>query len=366
MKHLDEKTKRMLIGMGVIVLIMILIILIASIIGKSKNSSLDYSGIENKIAEAAEKYYDKNKDLLPKDDGVELEISSDVLIQEGYLKELSSYQKNKDALCSAKVYVYKSGDFYGFTPYLDCGADYKTVLLYEKLESIDSLVEVVENGDSYRVYTGDYAENYVKIDDTLWRIIKVSSSNEITLTQAEFNKKTDISVVWDNRFNSEKGSSFGIGNYEVSIIRNSLKEFYNSDAIPAKLKAKIIPQSFCIGGRSATDISKDASTECKKSLEGDYISLITSYDFMNASADSNCKTITDRSCSNYNYLGSFGKTFWLLNVDSETTYQGYRVSGYAAKTKLSTTGAARVMLTINKNAIYVTGEGTQDNPYEIK
>lgn len=366
MRQLDEKTKRLLIGMGVIVLLLIVVILIASLIGKSKNSSLDYKGLENKISEAAEKYYNKNKDLLPKDDGVELELSADTLIQEGYLKELSSYQKNKDSVCSAKVFVYKSGDFYGFTPYLDCGSEYKTVLLYEKLADLDTLTDVTENGVPYKVYKGDYANNYLKIDDTIWRIIKINSNNEVTITQSQFNKKTDLSIVWDNRYNTEKANNFGIGNYELSIVRNSLKELYNSDAIPVKLKAKIVPQVLCVGPRSDADTTTDASTECKKTLEGDYISLITSYDYINASADANCKKVTDRSCSNYNYLGNFGKTFWLLNVDAETTYQGYRVSSYASKTKLSTTGAARVMLTINKNAIYVGGEGTLENPYEIK
>lgn len=366
MKQIDDRAKKLLIGMGVIILLLIVIILIASLIGKSRGSSLEYNALETKIAEAAEKYYGKHKDLLPKDDGVELELPVDTLIQEGYLKQLSSYQKDKNATCNANVYVYKSGSFYGFTPYLNCGDDYHTVLLYEKLLSPENTADVVENGVNYKVYRGDYVDNYVTIENTLWRIVKISSDNEITLTQAQYNKKADNNLVWDNRYNTEKQNDFGINNYEVSIIRNTLKEIYNSDAIPSKLKAKIVPKTICVGTRSESDSTKDASTECRKTIDNEYVSLVTTYDYMNASADTNCKHILDRSCSNYNYLGKFGKTFWLLNADADSTYQGYRVNSYASKTRLSTTGAARIMITINKNAIYVTGDGTEANPYEIK
>ena len=118
--------------------------------------------------------------------------------------------------------------------------------------------------------------------------------------------------------------------------------------------------------RKDNDTSKDGKIECSTTIEGDYLSLLTAYDFMNASLSSTCKTIVDNNCNNYNYLSTYPKTFWLLTASSDTTFQGYRYSSGISKTRLSSTASARLVANITKNSVYVKGSGTETDPYIIK
>ena len=376
MSKLDDRAKRLLLLFGGVIVLIILIIVIAGIIGKSKNRALSYDKIEEKMSQAAEKYFNKNKDLLPSIENGESEVDATVLASSGFMKNISSYQKDKTVSCSGRVVVSKSNKYYSFTPYLSCGDKYNTRTLVEQLKknivTVDSgLYEMTQYGSSGNigtvyVYRGDYADNYVSIDDKLWRIIKIDSDNNIMITKDQYKRADDIEGPWDNRFNTAKNSNLGINNYKVSIVRNALSNYYNTDILSTSLKAKLVSRNVCIGNRSINDTNKNGSTECKSILEGEYLSLLTTYDFMNASLDSNCKTIVDRSCGNYNYLGAHTKAFWLLNADSETTYQGYKVSTYASRTRLSSNAEGRMVLVINKNTIYLSGTGTADDPYIIK
>ena len=67
-KYIDEKTKRLLIGLGAVVGLIVLIIVIIAIINSFKVASLSYTEIEDKMVEAAQKYYAKESNLLPLND----------------------------------------------------------------------------------------------------------------------------------------------------------------------------------------------------------------------------------------------------------------------------------------------------------
>lgn len=376
MKKLDDRARRLLLLFGGIILLVVLIIIIAAIVGKIKNRALSYEKIEDKMSQAAEKYVSKNKDLLPSDENGEVEVDVATLVSSKYMKEISSYQKDKTVSCSGKVIVTKSNKYYSFTPYLNCGDKYATKSLVDELKkdivtSDSGLYEMAQydSKDSIKpvyVYRGDYVDNFVSINDKLWRVVKIDSDDNIILIKDTYKRSEDIEGPWDNRYNTSKSSNFGINNYKVSIIRNSLLDYYKSEQLSDSLKAKLVLRNICVGTRKMSDTNKNGSTECKQIIQGDYLSLLTTYDYMNASLDNNCKRITDRSCGNYNYLGAHSKAFWLLNADAETTYQGYKVSTYATRTKLSSNAEGRIVLAINKNTVYVSGTGTIEDPFIIK
>ena len=376
MKKLDDRAKKLLLLFGGVILLIILIIVIAALIGKASNRSLSYEKIEEKISRSAEKYFNKNQNLLPSEENGEVELDVSTLVSGRYMNEISSYQKDKSVVCTGKVIVTKSNKYYSFTPYLNCGDKYETKNFAEELKKTMSL----ENSGLYEVpqysskdgissayvYKGDFVNNYVSIDNKMWRIVKIDSDNNIELIKDTYKKSEDIYGAWDNRYNTSKNSNFGINNYKISIIKNSLSDYYKSEQLSVAFKAKLVAKDLCVGNRKSSDTNKNGSTECKNVLSGEYVSLLTTYDFMNASLDNNCKTIVDKSCGNYNYLVAHTKAFWLLNADSETSYQGYKVSTYVTKTRLSSSAEARMVLTINKNTIYVSGSGTDTDPYIIK
>ena len=373
-KYIDEKTKRLLIGLGVVVGLILLIIIIILIINSIKPKTLSYTGIEDKMVESAKLYYSKKNEALPVNDGEEVEISASTLAEEGYMKELSKYQEDKNASCSGSVIVTKSGESYDYAPRLDCGDKYSTKYLYEKLlgsvvSKDDGLYKTTEytptGTSSAYVFKGDYVDNYVSLNGITWRIVKMDSKFNLVLIENKYDRKVDYKGTWDNRYNTQKGADVGINDYYKSVIRRSIgQEVY--DKLDDKTKSKLILKDLCVGKRSIKDTKKDGSIECKNTLKTEYLSLLTAYDFMNASLDANCKTITDKSCGNYNYLVSYGKSFWLVTGNSENTYSGYKVSEYASTSNLSTSSIARLVININKNLVYVGGNGTETDPYIVK
>lgn len=376
MKELDEKAKKMLLLFGGTIGLIIIIIVISLIVGALKNSSLEYSEIEDKMVSAAKDYYSKREDALPINETEEVEVSAALLVEEGYMKELSKYQKDDSVACEGKVIVSKSGIYYNYSPYLNCGDKYTTTYLYEEIidktvSKDDGLYKTEqyskEKGkETVYVYKGDYVDNFIKIDDNLWRIVKVDSNYNMMLIQDYFDRENGYRGPWDDRYNSANAANTGINDYYKSVIRNKVNSYYSSDMLSDNLKAKIVSKDLCVGTRGASETKKDGSVECKQVIKEDYLGLLTIYDFMNASLDTNCKKTTDMNCNNYNYLTNYSNSFWLITADSESTFKGYKFSSGITQTRLATSGVARIVLNITKNSVYVSGNGTYNDPYIIK
>lgn len=376
MKSLDERAKKMLLILGIMIGLIVIIIVISLIIGTLKNSSLEYSEIEDKMVSAAKDYYSKREDALPLNENEEVEVSATLLAEEGYMKELSKYQKDDSVACEGKVIVSKSGIYYNYSPYLNCGDKYTTTYLYEEIidktiSKDDGLYKTEqyskEKGkETVYVYKGDYVDNFIKIDDNLWRIVKVDSNYNMMLIQDYFDRENGYRGPWDDRYNSANASNTGINDYYKSVIRKNINDYYSSTALSDNLKAKIVSKDLCAGTRGANETKKDGSIECREALTGEYLGLLTAYDFMNASLDTNCKKTTDMTCNNYNYLTDYQSAFWLITADSESTFMGYKFSDGITQTRLATSAVARIVLNITKNSVYVSGNGTYNDPYIIK
>lgn len=372
MKNLDERTKKMLFLAGGIVVLLIVIIIVALVIGKLKNSSLTYEQIENKMTEAAKSYYTSRNDQLPVSETEEIEVNASVLASSGYMKELSKIQKDKSVACEGKVIVTKSGEYYNYSPYLNCGDKYTTAYLYEKVMSTvvskdDGLYKAEQYSKKGKqtiyVYRGDFVNNFVSIDDVLWRIVKVNPDFSLMLIEYNYLRDSDYNGSWDNRYNVNSDKGMGIPDYYKSVIRKELSDYYLSDVLSNDLKAKIVSQDICIGERSEKAIGRDGGIECKETLSGEKLSLLSTFDYLNASLDSNCKSIADIGCKNYNYLTDYVSTFWLLNTSGN---KGYRYSSGLMLSDLDKSAIARIVLNITKNSVYVSGSGTETDPYIIK
>ena len=258
LKYMDEKTRKLLLIFVGLVVLMLLVFLIVFIIGKVSNSKLSYDEIENKMASAAEEYFKDNKNLLPAENE-EVSVDVSTLASSEYMKELIKYQKDESTSCSGKVIVTKTGEYYNYSPYLNCGSEYTTKYLYEKLiESVvvekDGLYETEQyydgENDKVYIYREEFHKNYVSIDDNLWRIIKVNSDSSIMIIQANYDKKINDEVVWDNRYNIETSSYEGINDFEKSRIKIKLDSYYTKEKLyPEKLKMNVVPKKVCIGGR---------------------------------------------------------------------------------------------------------------------
>ena len=290
------------------------------------------------------------------------------------MNELSTYTDNGDS-CSGKLIVTKTPNDYSYYAYLDCGNEYTTSLFSEYLKKdvvtngpgLYEMEQVVPGSDetsSVYIYRGDNVNNYIKVGDYLWQVVKILDNGEIVA----LGDSSLLRATWDDRYNIDTNYYNGINDYEISRIR----EFINSDVIEptdmfVNIKGLITPHTACVANRTKDDTSRDGSTECSKTLENEYFSLLPVYDYMNASLDENCQKALNDSCSNYNYLSSSSdSSWWLATGVGDDTESVYYVDGKIETSYGSYNRSGRLMVHLNKYVSYVSGSGTVDDPYVIK
>ena len=389
---------------GIIVVAILFVIIIISLLFNSATggTKLSYEKIEDKLVSAARRYV-KNKsksgiDILPESYLSDSSyISSDVLVSEGYLDDLSSYAKD-DTMCVGGVNIYNAGDGnYNYVPLLTCGAYHETVKLVDvvlkdndngiihgsglylkmngKFATTENELNMINSDNFEYVFRGDDVNNYVKIDDNIWRIVSIDSSNNLLLIYNEHSQK---SYAWDDKYNESINKYQGVNTFEnnglESTAYKALKEFRNGTLIlmnKEKLSDKTnyltVPMDLCVGKRSVDDKDISGKTECKTILKDQFVGLLPAYSYMSASLDPNCDTITSKSCGNFNYLAQFNDYWWLLTANSENTNEAYAVSKKAVESNLCNyKGNIKPTIKLGGMALYEDGDGSKANPYTIK
>ena len=367
------KDKLLKIGIGLVaglVLIMILLLIVHACT-KKKNS---YGDIENKMLKAAVKYYKENENLLPQNPNEQISIDDVTLTSLGYLKNMADLVKDKEGVtCTGKVVISYNNAKYRYTPLLDCGDAYKSETLASYIENHVSRV-FTGNGlydlNAEFVYRGEEVNNYVRFDGHNYRIVKITDGHVVLILNEKFKK-----VVWDDRYNNTRDRNDGLNAYynvdngEKSRVAAFLDEVYESDTLFSNsAKTLIAASDLQVGKRSETINYNDGSIEKSEVYATQYIGLLPLYDYINASLDVNCHAAANQSCSNYNYLNHFDYNWWLLTADSQTNFRVYRVSNYGTidSMKSSSNGYVRPVIHLVKDALYVSGDGTEKNPYTVK
>lgn len=369
----DSAKKNLMKMMAFIMAIALLIILILFILSLFTKKKYDYGDIEEILVNAAEGYFKDYPDSLPVNDGDIVEIDSSNLVVAGKMKDLSTYLKD-GVTCSGTVQVEKSGSEYLYTPFLNCGDNYSTIELHKKILNEEEIVTsgdgLYSRGGSY-YFRGEYVNNYVKMDNSLWRIVKVTSDDNIVLIHAN---GLDYSQPWDNRYNESMLYEAGINNYPVSRMKEYLERIYKDpvvedgeDILSKKDKSKLVNYNVCIGKRSIDSEEKDNSLECKEVLKEQKIGLLTLSDYLYASLDPNCKSASTRSCMNYNYL-SIDDEWWLITANSQNTATAYMVNrdGVVEANTTADYSKIRPVVYLNSKVLLKKGKGTEKDPYILK
>ncbi|MDO5002949.1 MAG: hypothetical protein Q4E39_01800 [bacterium] len=375
----DDFRSKMIKMFGIVIVGLIVILIVGFIISLIVGKKYNYAMVEDEMKNAAVNYFKDNKGKLPKNAEEVVEISTTVLANNKYMKTLDKYLKNTS--CSGKVSVEKVDDkSYSYTPTLTC-KNYTTTKLYDKI--ISNMVTDgfgVYNINNEYVYRGDDVNNYVKFSDSdrIWRVIKVTSSNEVVLIS---NDKTKNRFVWDERYNNQYEDNYGLNVYKNSYISSVLKKLYDNslnddedefysnqelEILTKEEKTKVVEFDACVGTRADADTSKDGSTECQ-TIEKTKMTLLSTNDFLNASLDSNCNSTTKPDCQNYNYLVT-DYNYWLANGSSNESSKIYRFtsSGYLQASYGNIESYARVVIHLSENVMLEKGKGTKDNPYVVR
>lgn len=370
---LKQKMRKLLLIVILCVVILIIILLISSLVAPKNR---DYNDVEKIMQKAAIKYYKDNENMIPRS-GSTAEVSAQKLADLGYMNELSKYRSSDS--CTGKVVVYNNDDEIIYTPYLDCGENYATVELFKKVTMSKNIVTsgngLYKSGNEY-VFRGDEVNNYVQINGNLWRIVKITSNNDVVLI---YQDDIGISQVWDNRYNSDKNYKAGINRYDVSRINTRLNEIFKSNEESNDYESDVgifnkntrklaVTYKLCVGARSKNTTQKDNSLECSTTIDGK-IGLLTLSDYANASLDANCDIVTKKSCQNYNYLVNKDLSgWWLMTPSTDNSSSVYYInqSGYVDTTDASNSKSLRPVVHLSSKAMYKSGNGTEEKPYILK
>lgn len=362
----DIGKKKLLIVLGGIVGAIVLIIIVLLLYNAffKKNS---YASVEDKILNAAVKYYSENSNLLPKNINDEVSINSTTLTAGDYLSDLEKLVSDKNVSCTATVTVTNVNNNYRYVTKLKCGEAYETKTLVDTIKANNPVV--ISGQGLYElngglVFKGDNPNNNVKFAGHNWNIVKIEDEQVMLILSDKFAR-----VTWDDRYNTERRQDDGINDYSVSRVNDYLTNLYNGeDLFSSSNKLVIASHNLYIGKRSSDVSFNDGSLEKSEVLENKYIGLLPLYDYLNASLDSNCQSAATQACANYNYLAGFGYNWWLMTADSDTTHKVFKVSteGKMLLSRAATSVYVRPVVYLVKDAVYVSGNGTTDNPYTFK
>lgn len=359
-------TKACVIGVGVFIIILLIILLISACSGKRNYS---YEELEEKIVKLAKDYYEKNEDKLPKNNGEVVSTSIQTFVNEGKLDNISDIVEN-NSVCTGEVNVYNNNGYYLYIPYLNCGKDYVTKTIYDTLVNDNNIVTsgngLYEVGTEF-VFKGDTVNNYVSLDNIIYRVLKVNDDG--TIRVLDTTKRG--TVPWDDRYNKDKDSKVGINEYVINDINSRIKDTLESDYKNDEYfndidRAFFVSKPICIGKRSVLDTINDGTLECLQTLDNQIFSLIQANEYYNASLDPNCSIDSPDSCLNYNYLKDVGST-WTITADKDTTHKVFRINRKGIKPSSADSYIGyRIVTTFNKDIIIKSGTGTVDDPYIIK
>lgn len=367
----DEFKKKIIKFMLIIIVVVIVLLLFLKIISIFSSKHYSKEQVEEIMTTAAENYFKDYPYNLPQENNQTVEISVDNLVAAKKMNSLRDYF-GKNVNCTGTVQVTKIGSNYSYSPYLTCDNQSFTKKLATSLTEDNNIV--TSGYGLYRmendyVFRGEKVNNYVQLDNELWRIVKVNSDNTMLLTLANL---TTVGYPYDDRYNLEKDYDSGINNYEASRIKEFLDTVYiqeTDDVMKTILskndKARLVPFDLCVGKMSTKDNVHNNSLECGQKISTK-IGLLTVSDFMNASVDTGCTTITSRSCKNYNYLTDY-YSYWLVTANSENSYTAFAVSDNTVSVaETNKYYKIRPVVTLSSSVVVTGGDGTESNPYTVR
>ena len=358
-----KNNKKLYIYFGVGIAVMVVIIVIILIISLLSGGRMSFEAFENKVNKIALNYALDRSDILPIS-GEETTISYQELVDAEKVKPINEMLKDKTANCEVNIKIKNNNEHYLAITTLDCKEKYQSKNIRNKI--LEDNVTVTSSYGLYNInneyiFRGEKVNNYVKFNDKLWRIVKITSDGDIRLIEVTRNE----TYVWDDRYNSERDSKTGINDYRVSRMRDSLENIYNTE-FEDNLKSYIASQNVCLGKRDSNSTNNSGSIECSDVLANQYISLIQANEFTLASIDSGCKALTDNECTNYNYMAEFDKTFWTITGDTYKTDKAYKIASSLISSTTSSSSVIKVVIHLDGDALVSKGDGTQENPYTIK
>ena len=184
----------------------------------------------------------------------------------------------------------------------------------------------LENGNY--IYKGEKVDNYVLVNNMLFRIIKINSDKTIDIVLDDFINK----IEWDKEYKD----------YSKSEINK-----YLNDKFLNILDKNILEKTTVCNPK----VDKLTDVECGDYTSDDYVRLLGITDILTSKVD------------NKSYLVKDSEYLWLYN---QTNSRVWHTSGDSlASDEVSSRYGIKPVITLKNNVILINGDGTENNPYRI-
>lgn len=367
LKRLDKK---FIVFAGLLIFAPITIIILLLVIQGCGDKKITPEQYESKMINSSEKYI-KMENKEPNLEGELLEIDLSTLVNKNYIK--STEKLLDDSSCNGTVSVRRNGasvestngGYLNYTVDLKCN-NYSTTHLSDKIIE-DNLVTqesgLYQDEEGY-IFKGDKTKNHITFFGVNYRIMSIDKNGILKLVKSEPEATTRI---WDNKFNVETNRSTGKNIYKDSIIKDYLINDYESQKkVSLEARKNIVAYDVCVGKRSSADYTIDSVLDCNETLEKQVVSLMNISDYAKASLDPDCVDLRSQSCNNYNYLRGAISNTWTLNVVTENTYEViYLSNGRMELQNANTYNTYNMVIYIDGNQIYKSGNGSSTSPYIV-
>lgn len=342
---------------AIITIILIMVIVILFVANGSKRLS------QTMLINAAKRYYEMNTMQLPKENYATTRVALSTLVANGYIND-----QLEGLDCPSYVTATNMNGTYEYNAVILCDntTRYTTPLINKLGSTIVTEGSGLYNYKGSYIYRGENPNNYIKIGNLNYRIIGIEANNTIKII---YNGVYNEFMPWDDRYNKDTDDQKGINDYvtnEKSRIKEYLDSYFtntnNGEEYTSKVISLLTPHTVCVGKVSMRD---NTSNVCSKTLDNQLISTITVNDYINASLDKDCSLTNSINCQNYNYLN---RNSWTLTANKDDSYTAFYISYYDGilKNYTSASNAVRPVLTLRNSVVYVSGTGTETDPYIIK
>ena len=214
----------------------------------------------------------------------------------------------------------------------------------------NQIIELSYSGDglysdykSSYYYRGENPNNYIFINDEMYRIIEIDYDKNIKIIKNDYIDN----VKWNK---NDKFSKYSI------LDSNNIGYYLNIDD---QLKKYRTYQNFV-----ETNYYSYMINDQQYINSTEIVSMLNVDDYINASLDTNCKNnfLNNKSCSNKNWLHT-DYSYFTRDYDEEGVY-AISNNGDIYIQPFNVKNNVRLVFTLNNN-IMLDGEGTFENPYKI-
>ncbi len=363
----DLINKKMIIILSIIVTVFVILLIVISLL--SGAGTVPFPRILDQMERAAVDYYNDNIEELGLESGSSLVLST-TRLEENYLRSLNSMVED-GVNCHGEVRITNIGDVIRFFPYLDCGEAYKTELFYEKiLENEEILNEgpgLYQMGDKY-VFRGKRINNYLEFADKLWFIVDINQEGYVKIVETNGRNRTR----WDNRLNTETERN-GVNEFLNFETEHSDMKFFldglamDEEILPKEAWGYLSYMDLCVAPRSREASQVTGSDECQIKSQDHLVGILAAYEFLRVSLEEECVYTTAEACQNFNYLAHSGSRTWLATpVAGNTDRVFYTAPARIVDSRASTRRRINMVVILNPNVSYVSGDGSEEFPYVIE